>query len=242
MVQSRRLELLTPTMSTWCSNQLSYDCGDFRLLEQVSIVNRNCLVFRSPHLSIDAFDIKSLFKLSRILLRTQKQSEEGELGMTNESIYNFEVKDIDGSVKRLEEFKGNFLLIVNTASKCGFTPQYEGLEKLYKNYNAQGFYVLGFPCNQFGAQEPGDENEIKNFCNLNYQVSFPMFAKVDVNGKNAHPLYQYLKKQSKGILGTEFIKWNFTKFLIGKNGEVLKRYAPTDTPELIAKELDELFG
>jgi glutathione peroxidase len=162
--------------------------------------------------------------------------------MPNESIYDFEAKDIDGSLKKLSEYKGNALLVVNTASKCGFTPQYEGLEKLYKNYNNKGFQILGFPCNQFGGQEPGDENEIKNFCSLSYQVTFPMFAKIEVNGNNAHPLYKYLKKNSKGFLGTEFIKWNFTKFLIGKNGEVLKRYSPTDTPEDISKDLEELLS
>lgn len=162
--------------------------------------------------------------------------------MPNESIYDFEAKDINGKIKKLSEFKGSALLVVNTASKCGFTPQFDGLEKLYKSYNEKGFQVLGFPCNQFGSQEPGDENEIKNFCNLTYNVTFPMFSKVDVNGNNAHPLYKYLKKNSKGFLGTEFIKWNFTKFLIGKNGEVLKRYAPTDTPDDIAKDLEELLN
>ena len=161
--------------------------------------------------------------------------------MTDESIYSFEAKDINGAIKKLVDYKGNALLIVNTASKCGFTPQYEGLEKLYKNYTGKGFQILGFPCNQFGGQEPGDENEIKNFCSLTYNVSFPMFAKIEVNGNNAHPLYKYLKKNSKGVLGTEFIKWNFTKFLIGKNGEVLKRYAPTNTPDEIAKDLEELL-
>ncbi|MBX9839038.1 MAG: glutathione peroxidase, partial [Silvanigrellaceae bacterium] len=153
-----------------------------------------------------------------------------------------EAKDINGNVKKLSEFKGSALLVVNTASKCGFTPQFDGLEKLFKNYSNKGFQILGFPCNQFGSQEPGDENEIKNFCSLTYNVTFPMFAKVEVNGNNAHPLYKYLKKNSKGFLGTEFIKWNFTKFLIGKNGEVLKRYAPTDTPDEIAKDLEELLN
>ncbi len=162
--------------------------------------------------------------------------------MTNESIYDFEARDIDGTIRKLSEYKGEALLVVNTASKCGFTPQFDGLEILYKNYNSKGFQILGFPCNQFGGQEPGDENEIKSFCSMSYNVTFPMFAKIEVNGNNAHPLYKYLKKNSKGILGTEFIKWNFTKFLIGKNGEVLKRYAPTDTPEDIAKDLEELLS
>ncbi len=162
--------------------------------------------------------------------------------MSQESIYDFEVTDIEGKAKKLIDYKGSALLVVNTASKCGFTPQYEGLEILYKNYGSKGFEVLGFPCNQFGSQEPDTEQEIKKFCTLNYHVTFPMFAKVDVNGANAHPLYKFLKKNSKGILGTEFIKWNFTKFLVGKNGEVLKRYAPTDTPEQIAKDLEELLN
>ncbi len=166
----------------------------------------------------------------------------GDMNMPNESIYDFEARDIDGSIKKLAEYKGEALLVVNTASKCGFTPQFDGLEKLYKNYNSKGFQILGFPCNQFGGQEPGDENEIKSFCSMSYNVTFPMFSKIEVNGNNAHPLYKYLKKNSKGILGTEFIKWNFTKFLIGKNGEVLKRYAPTDTPEDIAKDLEELLS
>lgn len=150
--------------------------------------------------------------------------------MSKESIYDFKVKTIDGAMKNLSDYKGNVLLIVNTASKCGFTPQYEGLEILYKMHKTEGFFVLGFPCNQFGAQEPGDETEIKNFCSLTYDVSFPMFAKVDVNGDNADPLFEFLKKQSKGFLGTSFIKWNFTKFLVGRDGKVIKRYAPTDKP------------
>ncbi len=162
--------------------------------------------------------------------------------MPQESIYDFEVKDIEGKSKKLSDYKGSALLVVNTASKCGFTPQYEGLENLYKNYASKGFEILGFPCNQFGSQEPESESEIKKFCSLKYNVTFPMFAKVDVNGVNAHPLYKFLKKNSKGLLGTEFIKWNFTKFLVGKNGEILKRYAPTDTPEQIGKDLEELLN
>ena len=153
------------------------------------------------------------------------------------SIYDFSATTIDGEQQSLAEYKGKAMLVVNTASKCGFTPQYAGLEKLYRKYQDKGLAVLGFPCDQFGHQEPGDENEIKNFCSLSYDVSFPMFAKVEVNGGKAHPLYQFLKKEAKGVLGTEAIKWNFTKFLIDKNGRVLRRYAPTDTPESIEKDL-----
>ncbi len=152
------------------------------------------------------------------------------------SVYDFTVKDINGKDVSLSQYKGKLLLIVNVASKCGFTPQYEGLEALSKEMKGS-VEVLGFPCNQFGKQEPGDENEIKNFCSLTYDVTFPMFSKVDVNGSDAHPLYQFLKGERPGILGTEAIKWNFTKFLVDKNGQVVKRYAPTDKPEDIKKEL-----
>jgi glutathione peroxidase len=148
--------------------------------------------------------------------------------MNNNYLYNFQVKTIDGSIETLEKYKGKTILIVNTASKCGFTPQYKDLEELYQKHKGQDFVVLGFPCNQFSNQEPGNEQEIKNFCSLNYSVTFPMFAKVEVNGKDAHPLFNYLKKEQKGFLGTEFIKWNFTKFLIDKNGRVVKRFAPQD--------------
>jgi glutathione peroxidase len=153
------------------------------------------------------------------------------------SIYDFTVKDIHGKPVPFDRYKGKVLLIVNTASKCGFTPQYEGLEALYKELHGKGLEILGFPCNQFGAQEPGSEQEIESFCEINYGVTFPMFAKIDVNGKNTAPLYQYLKDAKPGILGSEAIKWNFTKFLVDRNGNVVKRYAPTDTPEKIEKEL-----
>ena len=153
------------------------------------------------------------------------------------SIYDFEVKSIDGKATRLKEYEGKLLVIVNVASKCGFTPQYEGLEKLYQKYREKGLVILGFPCNQFGGQEPGDENEIKNFCKLNYGVSFPIFEKIEVNGANTHPLYQFLKAEEKGLFGTEAIKWNFTKFLVGKDGKVLKRFAPQTTPENMEKEI-----
>ena len=157
------------------------------------------------------------------------------------SVYDFTVRDIDGNQRALAEWRGKTLLIVNVASKCGFTPQYQGLETLWQDQRDMGLVVLGFPCDQFGHQEPGDEAEIKNFCSLTYDVQFPMFAKVDVNGANAHPLYRYLKKEAKGLLGSEAIKWNFTKFLVDKDGEVVKRYAPTDTPEAIGKELAGRF-
>jgi glutathione peroxidase len=158
------------------------------------------------------------------------------------SIYDFSARDIDGNERSLDEFRGKALLVVNVASKCGFTPQYKGLEELQQQYEGQGLTVLGFPCDQFGHQEPGDEAEIKNFCSLTYDVSFPMFAKVEVNGANAHPLYRWLKSEGKGILGSEGIKWNFTKFLIGRDGQVVRRYAPTDTPAKIGKDLAPLLG
>lgn len=157
------------------------------------------------------------------------------------SIYDFEVKTIQGSLQSLRDYQGKVLLIVNTASKCGFTPQYEGLEKLYRKYRAQGFEVLAFPCNQFGFQEPGTEAEIASFCTLTYGVSFPLFAKIDVNGPHTHPLYAYLKQQAPGILGSKDIKWNFTKFLVDAQGQVVKRYAPQDRPESIEKDLKVLL-
>ena len=153
------------------------------------------------------------------------------------NVHDFTVNDIAGTPVRLDRYEGEVMLIVNVASQCGFTGQYKGLEALYRKHKDEGLVVLGFPCNQFGAQEPGDENEIKNFCTLNYEVSFPMFAKIDVNGSHAHPLYEYLKSSEKGILGTEMIKWNFTKFLVDKSGNVMKRFAPQTTPEAIEKEL-----
>lgn len=152
------------------------------------------------------------------------------------SVFEYSVKDINGQEVNLSQYKDKVLLIVNVASKCGFTPQYKGLTELFKEYKGE-VVVLGFPCNQFGAQEPGDAEEIKNFCSLTYDVNFPMFEKVEVNGPNTAPLYQFLKESKPGLLGTERIKWNFTKFLVNKQGEVVKRYAPTDTPEKIKKDL-----
>lgn len=155
------------------------------------------------------------------------------------SVHDFSVKNILFENIPLSTYKGKYMLIVNTASKCGFTPQYEGLEKLHKELSGKAV-VLGFPCNQFGAQEPGDEKEIQNFCSLTYNVSFPMFAKIDVNGKHADPLYQFLKGEKPGVLGTEMIKWNFTKFLVDREGQVIKRYAPNDTPEKIQADIQAL--
>ncbi|RUN77771.1 glutathione peroxidase [Sphingomonas sp. TF3] len=157
------------------------------------------------------------------------------------AITDLTVKAADGTAVDLSAYAGKVLLIVNTASKCGFTPQYEGLEALHRQFGDRGFEVLGFPCNQFGAQEPGDAAEIANFCSLTYDVTFPVFAKVDVNGTNADPLFVALKKQAPGILGTEGIKWNFTKFLVGKDGQVFERYAPTTKPEAIAADIEKLL-
>lgn len=158
------------------------------------------------------------------------------------SVHDYEARTIDGQPKKLGDYSGQVLLVVNVASKCGLTPQYEGLEALYRKFKDKGFSILGFPCDQFGHQEPGTEEEIQSFCSLNYDVSFPMFAKIKVNGDDAHPIYKYLKAEKPGVLGTEGIKWNFTKFLIGKNGEVVQRYAPTTKPDAIEKDVAALLG
>ena len=157
------------------------------------------------------------------------------------AIYDFEAETINGKKVKLGSYKDQAMLIVNTASKCGLTPQYEGLEELYEEYKDQGLVVLGFPCNQFGRQEPGSESDIEEFCQLNYGVSFPMFAKIDVNGRNADPIFKYLKKSSKGILGSEKIKWNFTKFLVNRDGEVVARFAPTVKPKDLAGKIEALL-
>ncbi len=154
------------------------------------------------------------------------------------SLYDFEALDIAGKPVPLAQFRGRPLLIVNTASACGFTPQFAGLEELHKAYADKGLVVLGFPCNQFGRQDPGSNEEIGAFCQKNYGVSFQMMEKIDVNGSGAHPLYQWLTREAPGILGTQAIKWNFTKFLVGKDGQVRKRYAPTDTPQSLAKDVE----
>ncbi|HOF50709.1 MAG TPA: glutathione peroxidase [Rhodoferax sp.] len=158
------------------------------------------------------------------------------------SIYDFEALQISGTSVPLKQYQGKAMLIVNTASACGFTPQFAGLEELHKAYGDKGLVVLGFPCNQFGSQDKGSNDEIAEFCQLNYGVSFPMMAKIDVNGSGAHPLYQYLTKEAPGLLGSKAIKWNFTKFLIGKDGSVLKRYAPTDTPKSLAGDIERALA
>ena len=152
-------------------------------------------------------------------------------------LYDIPVTTIVGDTTTLDRYRGQALLIVNVASRCGFTPQYKGLEALFRKHKDKGFVVLGFPCNQFGKQEPGSEAEIRSFCEDNYSVTFPLFAKIDVNGPNAHPLYRYLKSAKKGLLGRETIAWNFTKFLVGRNGEVLRRYGPRRKPEAIEKDV-----
>lgn len=158
------------------------------------------------------------------------------------TVYDFRANDIDGQPRALDEYRGKVLLIVNVASKCGFTPQYTGLEKISRDYRDRGLVVLGFPCDQFGHQEPGDEAAIKDFCSLNYEVDFPLFAKVEVNGDDAHPLWKWLKDEKGGLLGIDAIKWNFTKFLVGRDGQVIKRYAPKDTPESLTADIEAALG
>ena len=157
------------------------------------------------------------------------------------SIYDYHFKAADGTDTSLKSLEGKAILIVNVASKCGFTPQYDGLQKLYDKYKDKGLAVVGFPCNQFGAQEQGTDAEIQSFCKLNFGVSFPVFGKIEVNGEGAHPLYQFLKNEEPGVLGTEGIKWNFTKFLVGRDGKVLKRFAPTTKPEDLAGEVEKVL-
>lgn len=158
------------------------------------------------------------------------------------TIYDFQAEMLEGEQKKFSEYQGKVLLIVNTASQCGLTPQFEGLEQLYQDYQSKGLIILGFPCNQFAHQDPLTNEEIGGFCQRNYGVSFPMFAKVDVNGSTAHPLYQYLTAEAKGILGSQKIKWNFTKFLINQEGKVIKRYAPLIKPEKIAKDIQKILS
>ena len=160
----------------------------------------------------------------------------------SDTVHEFTCKTPTGEDKPLAEFRGKVLLVVNTASKCGFTPQFEGLEELYEKYRDRGLEILGFPCNQFGKQDPGSNDEIVEFCQLNYGVSFPMFGKIEVNGEGADPLFRHLKKQAPGALGTEGIKWNFTKFLVDADGNVVKRYAPKDKPAAIEKDIEALLA
>jgi len=157
------------------------------------------------------------------------------------SIYEFSATNIKGQEVNLSDYQDKVLLIVNTASKCGFTPQFEGLENLHKELEQQGLVILGFPCNQFGNQDPGGDGQIEEFCQLNYGVSFPMFSKIDVNGSDAHPLYTYMKSQAKGLLGSKNVKWNFTKFLVNREGQVIERYAPNDKPESIKADILKLL-
>jgi glutathione peroxidase len=158
------------------------------------------------------------------------------------SICDFTAAQINGKPVDLKKFEGKAMLIVNTASACGFTPQFAGLEKLHQSFGPRGLVVLGFPCNQFGTQDPGSDGEIAAFCQVNYGVTFPMMSKIDVNGPKADPLYQWLATEAPGLLGTKAIKWNFTKFLVGRDGSVLKRYAPTDTPESLASDIEAALG
>lgn len=158
------------------------------------------------------------------------------------TVYDFSATSLDGENVDLSQYKGKVLLIVNVASKCGFTPQYDGLQRLYEEYKDRGFAVLGFPCNQFGRQEPGSADEIKEFCSLTFNVDFPMFEKIDVNGSDAHPLYRFLKSEKPGILGSEAVKWNFTKFLVDRDGQVVKRFAPNDKPEDLKADIEALLG
>lgn len=162
-------------------------------------------------------------------------------GETMKHFYDYEAKNIKGETVSMSTYKNKVVLVVNVASKCGFTPQYEGLEKLYQTYHKQGLEILGFPCNQFSKQEPGTHKEIQNFCKVNFGVTFPLFSKIDVNGDNAHPLYKYLKSEATGFLGTQSIKWNFTKFLIDKNGKVVDRYGSSTKPSKISKDIEKLL-
>jgi glutathione peroxidase len=162
--------------------------------------------------------------------------------VASNSVYDFTVRDIKGNEKKMADYQGQVLLVVNTASKCGFTPQFEGLQSLHKELGERGLEVLGFPCNQFMNQDPADDDAISQFCSLNYGVDFPMFSKVDVNGENAHPLFKFLKAEAKGLLGSEKVKWNFTKFLIGRDGTVVRRYPPTTKPEDIKADIEKLLS
>lgn len=162
--------------------------------------------------------------------------------MSDTSVYDFEAIAIDGRPVPLAEHRGKVLLVVNTASACGFTPQFAGLEKLWQTYRERGLVIVGFPSNEFGGQDPGSNEEIASFCQLNYGVSFPMMAKVKVNGAEAHPLWKWLTAEARGVLGTQFVKWNFTKFLVGRDGQVIRRYAPTDTPQSLEQDIEKALA
>ena len=161
--------------------------------------------------------------------------------MASETIYSFSAKDIKGQEVSMDDYRGKVLLIVNTASKCGFTPQFEGLQSLHDELGERGFEVLGFPCNQFMNQDPGNDDAISQFCSLNYGVSFPMFAKIEVSGDGTHPLFRFLKREAKGLMGSEKVKWNFTKFLVNRDGQVVRRYAPTAKPADIRADIEKLL-
>lgn len=180
----------------------------------------------------------ALVLVTVIFLTNNTESKGTNMSST---IYNFNVNDINNNEVSLKDYEGKVLLIVNVASKCGYTPQYKGLEEIYKKYKDRGFEILAFPCNQFGSQEPGTNEEIKEFCSINYDVTFPLFDKIDVNGDNAHPLYKFLTDAKPGVLGTKAIKWNFTKFLIGRDGVPYDRYGSSTTPESLSETIEELL-
>jgi glutathione peroxidase len=196
------------------------------------------VVAGSTLISCDASDLTNSQKQSTVAKDNTNLITKRKGSTKVTSVYEFKAKSLDGKDIDLSTYKGDVLLIVNTASECGFTPQYEGLEALQKKFEGRGFKILGFPCNQFGHQEPGDSKTIGEFCHKNYGVTFQMFEKIDVNGKDAHPLYKYLTSAAPGVLGTEAIKWNFTKFLIDKNGAVVKRFAPSVVPAQITPEIE----
>lgn len=183
--------------------------------------------------------VQKLFMCLTVWLMSEHDSPFKGASVASPAIYDFKVKDAQGKDVDLSQYRGKTVLIVNVASQCGFTPQYTGLEALYKKYQDRGLVILGFPCNQFGAQEPGSNQEIQQFCELNYSVTFPVLGKIDVNGKNTAPVYEYLKSSAPGILGSEAIKWNFTKFLIGPDGKIIHRYAPQTKPEDIASDIEK---
>jgi glutathione peroxidase len=200
----------------------------------------------SPRLLARAALVDAPFKSNaerRLSLRRRAKAETRSRfwSLCVNPLYDIEVKTIDGETTKLDAFAGKAMLVVNVASQCGFTPQYSGLEALYRQYRERGLVVLGFPCDQFGRQEPGDEAEIRNFCTQTYDVTFPLFAKIEVNGEGAHPLYRLLKSAAKGLFGTRSIKWNFTKFLVDRAGNVVGRYAPTEKPEKLARDIEPLL-